>query len=144
PHSLAHAVGPVGLAAEAPAVAARHADALGRCQDAGSRDQPGADGVAHRERDSVYSAEVAHRRDAGLDRLLRAEDRLDRPERGRVLEQHTGRIGLAAEAEVDVTVDEPRKEREAREIQPRRGGRVAPDWDERLDPALLEPPRVLR
>src|SRR5439155_7726065 len=140
PDGLSHVVRPVGLAAEAPAVAARHADAPGRGEDAGTGDQPGRHGVAHRQRDPVHAAEIAHRGDAGLDRLLGAEDRLDRPDRDRVLEQHPGRIGLATKTEVEVTVDEPGKQREAVEGELRNVPLAAAAEDLADPPTLIQYP----
>ncbi len=125
-HALAHLVGAVGLAADQmPAVAAGDADAAAGAQHPRPGHEAGAHGVAHAQLGVVAAAEIAHRGDAGLDRLPRAQHRLDDGGGERVLQQRGSGVGLGAEAEVDVTVDEPGQQRQPVESPDRPRRRLA-------------------
>ena len=143
-HGLAHVVGAIGLAADqVPAVAAGHADTAPGAQDPRARDEAVADGVPHAQLGVVAAAEVAHGRHAGLQRLPRPQHRLDHGHRVRVALHRRGRIGLAAEAQVHVHVDQPGQQRQPVQPQGRAGRRVARRHDG-ADAALLDDHRAPR
>src|SRR5882724_7718745 len=136
PGSTPRVIRPIRLAADPPAVAARHADGLAGGEDA----RPGGPSLIHcaphRHLHIIAAAEVAHGGHARLHRLARAQERADRGDGGGLVPERAHRIRLRAQAEVDVTIDEAGQERVAGEIHAVAAGSLR-GVHHRRDAALL-------
>ena len=94
------------------------------------------DGAAHGELDVFAPAEVPHGGDAGLHGLLRAPQRLERGEGGRIVLERAHRVRLGAQTEMHVAIDETREQGVALEVDPA-GARRPRDVHDLSDAALL-------
>ena len=115
-HGLDHLVRPVRDTAVAVTVSTGHADDLAGTEYARSDLGAAVAGIAHRQLQIILAATIAQRGDAAHQRglrvlvgrhgdLARRHHRLDRD-----------RVAFAAHAEMHVTIDQPRKQRAASEV----------------------------
>ena len=113
PHLLAHRLARVPRridgAPDRPAVAAGHAQHRAGGAHPRTRNPSFLDRIAHVGRDCVRAADVANRRDAGLDRLARVLDGAQHSLIRRRRLDHAHHVRLAAAFEMGVRVDETRR-----------------------------------
>jgi hypothetical protein len=105
----------VGRQVVAVAVAAGRRQRFHRHQQARTRDAPRSDRIAQGNVREVAAAEVAHRREAGLERLTGVGDPFDGGPRRRLRQLAIGGALFAAD-EVDVDVDEAGEQGETAEV----------------------------